>query len=82
MRVSIPGVGGSLGECILCGETFLQEILLNQTVPTVRIEGFNRDLPIHKEKCLPLLEKNGTDWHTLPDGPLRKEFEKNYGLSE
>jgi hypothetical protein len=79
MRISIPGIGGSLGECVLCGETFLKEIMLDQTVPTVRVEGFDVDLPIHREKCLSALEKNGPDWRTLPDGPLRKEFEKHFG---
>jgi hypothetical protein len=66
MRISIPGIGGNLGECILCGDTFLKEILLNQTVP------------IHKDKCLETLKKNGTDWRTLPDGPLRREFENHF----
>ena len=79
MRISIPGIGGSLGECVLCGETFMKEILLGQTVPTVLIDGFDRALPIHKEKCLSVLEKNGPDWKTLPDGPLRQEFAKVYG---
>ena len=53
--------------------------MLDQTVPTVRVEGFDVDLPIHREKCLSALEKNGPDWRTLPDGPLRKEFEKHFG---
>ena len=75
MRVSIPGVGGSLGECILCGDTFLKEIMFNQTVPTIQIDGFSMALPIHREKCLPTLQANGPNWRNLPDGPLRKEFE-------
>ena len=67
MRISLPGIGGSLGECVLCGESFCKEILLGQSVPMIHVDGFDRDLPIHKEKCLPALESNGPDWHNLPE---------------
>ncbi|HTY25593.1 MAG TPA: hypothetical protein VMC85_20860 [Desulfomonilaceae bacterium] len=78
MKLDIPGIDGSLGECVLCGESFLKEIMLNQTVATIHLDGFNAALPIHKETCLPALEKNGPDWKTLPDGPLRREFAKHF----
>lgn len=78
MRVSIPGIGGALGECCVCGGTFLTEILLNQTVQMIGIEGMSRDVPVHK-KCVQTLQNvkdNGGDWRLLPDGPLREEFAK------
>ena len=78
MRISIPGIGGGLGEYVLCGATFLPEIMLNQNIPTVRVAGFSVDLPIHR-KCVPVLENNGPDWRNLPNGPLREEFERNFG---
>lgn len=75
MRLNIPGINGSLGECVLCGDTFLQEILLYQTVPMINIDGFSKNLPVH-QKCLKILENNGPNWKTLPNGPLRQEFAK------
>lgn len=76
MKVSLPGIGGSLGECCVCGESFAMEILTGKGVPMVSIGGFSRDLPVHK-KCVGTLEevqKSGGDWKLLPNGPLRREF--------
>lgn len=72
---NMPGIGGSLGMCALCGEGFMAEILLGQSVPTVEIVGMDKDVCLHK-KCLAVLEKNGPDWHSLPDGPLRNAYAK------
>lgn len=72
---NMPGPGGSLGMCALCGETFMAEILLGKRVQTVEIVGFDKDVCLH-EKCLKVLEQNGADWRTLPDGPLRRAYEK------
>ena len=71
MRVYYPGLGGSLGECVLCGQPFAYEVLMSKPVRMIHVEGFARDLPVHT-KCLPNI-KNG-DWKDLPEGPLRKEF--------
>lgn len=71
----MPGPGGSQGMCALCGEGFLKEILLGERVRTVEIEGMDKDVCLHT-KCLKVLKKNGPDWRTLPDGPLRKAYEK------
>lgn len=73
---NMPGPGGSLGLCPLCGETFIMEICLGKTVQVVGVEGFNKDMCFH-DKCLEVLRKNGPDWRTLPEGPLRKAFEKS-----
>mgnify|MGYP001613218545 CR=1 FL=1 len=74
----MPGPGGSLGMCALCGEGFLLEILLGKMVNTVGVEGMDKDVCLH-DKCLAVLEKNGPDWHTLPEGPLRRAYAKAAG---
>ena len=71
----MPGIGGSLGVCGLCGEGLIAEILLGKCVQTVEVVGFDKDVCLH-DKCLAVLQQNGTDWRTLPDGPLRKAFER------
>lgn len=75
---NMPGPGGSIGMCALCGNSFLMEIMCGQRVATVEIVGMDKDVCLHK-KCLEVLEKNGSDWHTLPEGPLRKAYEKAAG---
>ena len=72
---NMPGIGGSLGMCALCGEGFILEILTGRTVPTVEIVGMDKDVCLH-QKCLEILNNNGPDWHRLPDGPLRRAYEK------
>jgi hypothetical protein len=72
---NMPGVGGSLGMCAVCGEGFMMEILLGQRVQTIEVTGFDRDMCVHA-KCLVVLKDNGPDWHTLPDGPLRRAYER------
>ena len=71
---NMPGPGGSLGMCALCGEGFILEILLGQNVATIEINGMDKDVCLHR-KCLVVLEKNGPDWRTLPEGPLRRAYE-------
>ena len=78
MRVDIPGIGGSLGECVLCGKPFLAEVLFGKSVQMILIQGMNRKVPIHTA-CTPILQAvvdSGGNWRTLPDGPLRQEFER------
>jgi hypothetical protein len=50
------------------------EILLGRNVQTVEIVGMDKDVCLHA-KCLTVLEQNGPDWRTLPDGPLRRAYE-------
>src|SRR5690242_11530570 len=75
---NMPGIGGSLGMCALCGDTFMAEILLGRAVPVIEIEGMDKDVCVH-QKCLTVLEKNGPNWRTLPDGPLRRAYAKAAG---
>lgn len=72
---NMPGPGGSLGMCALCGEGFMLEILMGTNVQTVEIEGMDKDVCLH-DKCLKVLKDNGKDWRTLPEGPLRRAYEK------
>jgi hypothetical protein len=51
------------------------EILTGRKVQMVEIEGMDKDVCLH-QKCMEVLEKNGPDWQTLPEGPLRKAYEK------
>src|SRR3990167_3344355 len=75
---NMPGPGGSLGLCALCGDTFMAEILMGRKVQTVEIVGMDKDVCLHA-KCLTVLEKNGPDWRTLPEGPLRRAYAKAAG---
>jgi hypothetical protein len=59
--------------CALCGDSFMAEILLGRSVQTVEIVGMDKDVCLH-EKCMKALKDNGPDWHTLPDGPLRRAY--------
>ena len=72
---NMPGPGGSLGMCALCGDTFLVEILLGTMVHRLEIVGMDKDVCLH-EKCMKVLENNGPDWRALPDGPLRRAYDK------
>jgi hypothetical protein len=75
MRLNIPGINGSLGECVICGDTFLFEIVMAKRIKWITVTGFDRDLPAH-EKCARKAQAIKGDWHNLPPGPLRSEFEK------
>lgn len=72
MITGMPGINGSLGCCAICGKDFLSEILTNRKVKTFAMDGFDMNLCAHAG-CFKLL-KDGMDWRTLPDGPLRKAY--------
>lgn len=76
MRVDYPGIGGSLGECVICGKDFALEVMLGRTISTAKLEGFERELPMHK-KCLDAVPED-MSWEKLPDGPLRREFAEHF----
>lgn len=71
----IPGIGGSLGQCALCGKDFLLEILLNKSVKSFTIDGVKQTLYGHDD-CLK--KYTGTlDALDLPvASPLRQAFER------
>ena len=72
MIAGMPGIGGSLGECQVCGKSFMTDILLGKSVMTGRIPGMNCDVAVHSE-CAKMLD--GEPWDKLPDGPIRRAFE-------
>lgn len=87
MRIDLPGIGGSLGQCVLCGECFAAEVIFGRGVPMISIDGFARDLPVH-QKCVEKMQalKSPFSWENLPEGPLRREYaeaiEKSEAVSE
>jgi len=73
---SMPRPGGSLGKCALCGDDFLKEILLGESVATIMCSWFpNQRLPMHKA-CADKVGESmvATD---LPPGPLRTAWEES-----
>lgn len=69
----MPGPGGSLGECALCGEPFLKEILFGETVKSFKMGGVKQELFGH-EKCLKAFE--GKTCLDLPEKSIiRKTYE-------
>jgi hypothetical protein len=76
MKVEIPGIGGNLGECVLCGKSFLTEILTGENVTMMHVQGFDRKLPFHNQCAEDVAKITDGDWKKLPSGPLRQEFEE------
>ena len=70
----VPGPGGSLGECALCGESFVREVLTGRAVHFIEIPGIKEELCLHKG-CVETLEAaRGKGWEGLPEGPLRRAY--------
>ncbi len=71
----VPGIGGSLGKCAICGDNFITEILLGKSVQKFQVSGIEQMLYAH-DKCekiaKKLIEPNGKlDLRKLPNGPLK-----------
>jgi hypothetical protein len=82
LRYAIPGPGGSLGMCAICGDTFLKEILLRGKVDCLGIEAFpNANLPVHR-KCGDLVVSMQGPWKEIrekfPRGPMFDCFEEEF----
>ena len=70
----IPGIGGSLGECALCGKPFVTEILLGKKVQSFKIAGCAQTLFGHDE-CMTKYEgKEATD--LPPESAIRQAYER------
>ena len=70
----MPGPGGSLGTCALCGKPFLTEILLGRVVKQFEIPQCAQRLFAH-EKCLK--EYEGKEISDLPDeSPIKQAMPK------
>ncbi len=75
----MPGPGGALGKCALCGDNFLVEIIMAKTVQSFGIDGIKQTLFGH-DKCIKDLKaniaRNGTALVAdLPDGPLKQSMQ-------
>lgn len=77
---NLPGIGGSLGVCVLCGKSFVLNILLGSKVPTIEICG--RTCAVHDDCLLVLRELQGKPWQELPPGPLRTAHEEQFAAED
>jgi hypothetical protein len=85
LRYSIPGVGGSLGACAVCGDTFLHEILMGKNVDMLGINGIDKDLPVHT-KCAEQVRNLQGPWAEIrdkfPKGPMYDCFEEAFAAKK
>ena len=77
VAVGMPGIGGSLGQCQVCGEIFMLELVTGSKMTVGRINGMDQDIAVHN-KCA---KKLSGPWEDLPEGPI-KEFYKNHFANE
>lgn len=70
----MPGPGGSLGECALCGKPFPKEILFGENVSSFTVPGCSTSLYGHKD-CLKQYEGK-TMLDLPPESALRQAYEK------
>lgn len=78
MIIGMPGIGGSLGECQVCGGNFLAETLSGENIQVGKVTGITQEIAVHKT-CK---KKASGHWQDLPDGPLRKVFSKAHQNEE
>lgn len=72
-HIGMPGPGGSLGRCALCGGNFLAAVLGVGKAISFTIPGCNQILYAHP-RCIK--DFNGKEWTELPpESPLRKAYE-------
>jgi hypothetical protein len=71
----MPGIGGSLGCCAVCGKSFIAEIIGDAKVRVIEVDGIDGDLCVHDD-CMPALEGARDRWEELPEGPLRAAYER------
>jgi hypothetical protein len=81
IRYAIPGIGGSLGMCAVCGESFLAEIMMGQSVDSLKLGGVDKDLPVHTKCAEKVIALQGP-WKEIrdkfPEGPIKKAFDEEY----
>ncbi len=70
IKINIPGPGGSLGECVICGQAFIAECLGLGNVLMMGMNGGELSMPVHIS-CFDNV-KDIHDYRQLPDGPLRR----------
>jgi len=73
-HVGMPGPGGSIGSCALCGGNFLAAILGVGKSISFTVPGCDQTLYGHPE-CIK--KYDGKEWQELPpESPLHKAIEK------
>jgi hypothetical protein len=73
----IPGPGGSMGTCALCGENFLAQIITGARVKSFTVDQAPGTTFYGHDKCLEQFAKPGLQYTDLPEGsPLRQAFER------
>jgi len=78
----LPGVGGSLGTCVYCGQSFFKELILGKQCRIISLGG--QDFAIHIPSCFDKLKEICIDghlkfeqWRELPENsPLIKELQR------
>ena len=80
LKYSIPGIGGSLGTCVICGDNFAAEMILGKSVKTISVAGMDKDsLPVH-EKCAEKVVELSGPWTDIrdkfPEGPMKRFFDE------
>lgn len=68
----MPGPGGSLGQCALCGINFMGVVLGVENMRSFTVDGCDQTLYGH-DHCLKAF--NGKEWTDLPKSPLRMAFD-------
>lgn len=71
----IPGVGGSLGQCALCGEPFTFEIMTGASVKSFKQAGSDTTFYGH-DKCLEDSKRCKTLLDLPEASPLRQLYER------
>lgn len=71
----IPGIGGSLGTCALCGECFAIEIITGKNVKSFSQAGSSQTFYGH-DQCLKDSKKCKTLLDLPEASPLRKAYER------
>jgi len=74
LSIGMPGPDCRLGECQLCGKTFMDYLLFGDIITTGHVPGIAEELAMHIH-CAELLFHE-IPWKDLPDGPIRRVFEK------
>ena len=74
----MPGIGGSLGQCALCGQSFVVECCIGKPVISFTWQGCMNTLYAHSACIDKLPDKAELDVTTLPESsPLRKAYERS-----
>lgn len=75
-HIGIPGIGGSLGQCQICGGDFIMDILFGNKVAAFELDAFKNQVLYCHVKCRSLI-KTGMDFNDLPiKSPIRIAFTK------